>query len=354
MKKQVGMALCLAWVAVCCLAESAPAIKFKYEDLGTLGGTQLYTGFDGKEAGINYAGQVVGKSYTAGGSLHAFVKSPGQTMVDLGNIPDSTESLAPCINGSGVVGGYYQDVNGSHACRWVPGGGGYTFQDLGGDNSQVNGMNEAGYLVGGAVMNGGFHAAVKPPVGDPTDLGTLPGCLGSLATGINSSRTIVGYSYDSSDTCTACVWYPSGGGYTSASPLFGVTDSRAHAVNTSGQAVGYAKISGVLHVVLQNPGQALRDLGGLLPGWNSAAFDLNDSGWVVGWGNYYSGPRAVLWTSAWGMQDLNNLVVNLPPGVVLEQAMAINKKGEIAGYTENSVFKLHPIRVPFSYLLLVD
>ena len=52
------------------------------------------------------------------------------------------------------------------------------------------------------------------------------------------------------------------------------------------------------------------------------------------------------------MQDLNNLVVNLPAGVHLNYAFAINKRGEIAGYTNNSVFKLTPIvNPPFSLLL---
>jgi len=94
MKKQVGVALCLAWAAVCCLAGSSQAIKFKYEKLGTLGGNQNYTGFTYKDAGINDAGQVVGYSYTAAGQKHAFVKFPGKAMQDLGLIPGSNESRA--------------------------------------------------------------------------------------------------------------------------------------------------------------------------------------------------------------------------------------------------------------------
>ena len=62
MKKHVVMALGLAWVAVFCLAGSSEAVKFRYENLGTLGGNQTYTNFDFKEAGINNAGQVAGIS----------------------------------------------------------------------------------------------------------------------------------------------------------------------------------------------------------------------------------------------------------------------------------------------------
>ena len=56
------------------------------------------------------------------------------------------------------------------------------------------------------------------------------------------------------------------------------------------------------------------------------------------------------------MQDLNTLVVNLPPGVTLREAHAINNHGEIAGYTDNSVFKLTPIinKPPSSLLLLLN
>ena len=39
-------------------------------DLGTLGGFESYAG------GINYAGQVVGYSETAGGADHAFITGP--------------------------------------------------------------------------------------------------------------------------------------------------------------------------------------------------------------------------------------------------------------------------------------
>ena len=63
---------------------------------------------------------------------------------------------------------------------------------------------------------------------------------------------------------------------------------------------------------------------------------------------------AFLWTPSEGLQDLNNLVVNLPAGVHLNYAFAINNRGEIAGYTNNSVFKLTPIVPLPSLLLLLD
>jgi probable HAF family extracellular repeat protein len=108
-------------------------------------------------------------------------------------------------------------------------------------------------------------------------------------------------------------------------------------------------ISGATHAVLKSPGKTWQDLGNL--GNNSSyAYDINDSGWVVGHTSFNF--TAFLWTPSEGMQDLNNLVVNLPVGVHLNYAFAINKRGEIAGYTSNSVFKLTLIvDVPLSLLL---
>jgi probable HAF family extracellular repeat protein len=350
MKKQMGVALCLVWAAVFCLAGSSEAVKFRCENLGTLGGSQYYTVFEYREAGINDVGQVVGYAFTSGGARHAFVKSPGQAMVDLGDIPGSTESHATGINHNGIIGGWYRDSGGDHACAWSKIGGIYQRTDLGvGTASAVYGVNEAGYLVG---YFSGYHACVFPPGGGaPHDLGALPGQPNSLALGINSARTIVGYSADSGNIKTACVWSPSGGSWTTATSLFGVANSAAFAINNSGQAVGYATISGNPHAVLKSPGHEFQDLGILPSSTWTIAYDINDSGWVVG----SSGPgsQAFLWTPAGGMQNLNDLVVNPIPGLYLTTTYAINKHGEIVGYTQASVYKLTPIITP-PYLLLLD
>jgi probable HAF family extracellular repeat protein len=361
MKKHMVMALGLAWIAVFCLAGAAGAVKFRYENLGTLGGNQTYTTFDFKEAGINNAGQVVGSSFTAGGVQHAFVKSPGQAMVDLGSIiPGSSESYALCISKLGIIGGYYNDTSGDHAVEWSQFMGMYQYASLGGTDSQVLGINDAGDVAGIATVAWYLHAHVQPQGGTSQDLGMLPGDIASNARGINNSQTIVGYSQNSGGITTACFWSPSGPSWTAAAPLFGVAASRAFAINNLGQAVGTVTISNLNHAVLKSPGQALQYLGDLNPTENSLAFDINDSGWVVGYTSKFGG-GACLWTPVEGKQDLNKLVVNLPEGVWLIHAMAINKRGEIAGYMStggsdqaNGVFKLTPISNPPSSLLLLD
>ena len=66
-------------------SRSGRARCYYYQDLGTLGGinTTAY--------GINNSGQVVGNSFDASGNVHAFLKSPGQPMQDLGTLGGSSE-----------------------------------------------------------------------------------------------------------------------------------------------------------------------------------------------------------------------------------------------------------------------
>jgi probable HAF family extracellular repeat protein len=362
MKRQAIMVCLGAWVAVLCLAGPSEAIKFRYENLGTLGGIGAYTGFSNKEAGINNAGQVVGFSFAAGGEKHAFVKSPGQAMVDLNLVlPAGTnESRARGINNSGNVAGFFSNnITGHHASVWVPSGAQYLWVSLGDNDSQCLGLNDADDVVGLGYVGQYRHAYVVPKGEAGVDLGVPSGYLESRATGINSAKNIVGYLSDSGGITTACFWSYSGGVWTAAASLFGVANSNALAINNLGQAVGYKIISGQFYGVLKSPGQPLQDLGGIIPGSWSIAYDINDSGWVVGSASYYDGTRAFLWTPAGSTQDLNNLVVNLPSGVRLMDAQAINKRGEIAGYmtttggAENGIFKLTPIpNPPFSLLLL--
>jgi probable HAF family extracellular repeat protein len=74
---------------------------------------------------------------------------------------------------------------------------------------------------------------------------------------------------------------------------------------------------------------------------------INDSGQVVGWALNKSGQlRAFLKNPGEPKQDLNNLVVNLPPKVILEQARAINENGWIAAISGNNHACLLTLDVP--------
>jgi hypothetical protein len=70
--------------------------------------------------------------------------------------------------------------------------------------------------------------------------------------------------------------------------------------------------------------------------------------------------RAFLYTQTAGIQDLNTLVVNLPAGVTLRRALAINDPGDIVGVTTNGrafLVSKNPnivIRASVPLLLLLD
>ena len=322
---------------------AARSALFRYEDLGNLGGVQNYYVAGLRETDINDFGVVVGYSLTSSGKKHAFVKAPGKAMQDLGALtPSGSESHALAINNSGLVGGYYEDAGGTHACFWTPSGQSYLFQSLGGTDSQITALNSAGYAVGVASAPS-QHAYIRFPGGTVQDLGVLPGDVESFAKSINNSNVIVGWSTDASQVSRACIWTPSGANFTIAT-LFDATNSFGNGINNGCVAVGAQGVTTYnSRAVLKPPEGTVQDLGNLGV-IQSLADDINDSGWVVGFSNNFGGIAAFLWTPTDGMLDLNQRVVSLPTGLRLVFAPAINSKGEIVAFSLNGICKLTPIR----------
>jgi probable HAF family extracellular repeat protein len=86
------------------------------------------------------------------------------------------------------------------------------------------------------------------------------------------------------------------------------------------------------HAVEWSAADKIEDLGTLPGGTYSIAFEINDSGEVVGYGNIAdNAAHAMVWTSSGGMQDLNDLIP-ANSGWVLVNANAINASGQITGY----------------------
>ncbi len=152
-------------------------------------------------------------------------------------------------------------------------------------NVHAGGINDTGQVVGwSSIATGESHAFITGPNGvGMTDLGTLGG-LGSGATGINATGQVVGTSYTS---------------------------------------------AGERHLFLTGPnGAGMTDLG-TLGGVYGSATGINDAGQVTGWLDTAAGYRAfITGPNGVGMDDLNSLV-NLPAGVVLERALAINNMGQV-------------------------
>ena len=204
--------------------------------------------------------------------------------------------------------------------------------------SFANAVGDAGQVVGDC--NNGSEGMGLPPSaafvysqGTLTNLGTLGGNV-SVATGINASGAIVGYSATTgsfSNPIHAVYWSP---GSTSPEDLgtLGGSTSEATGINASGQIVGYSETAtgSLTHAFLLNPGSPMEDLG-TLGGSMSEATGINASGQVVGYSATSTSPRspvdAFLWSPGTGMQDLGTLY-----GYVDCYATAINKSGVVAGY----------------------
>jgi probable HAF family extracellular repeat protein len=116
----------------------------------------------------------------------------------------------------------------------------------------------------------------------------------------------------------------------------------AYGINDSCQIVGTSYTSeGIPYAFLWQNGEII-SLGALdISGGTSEAFAVNNNGQIVG-----SSTHAFLWEDGI-MYNLNDLVVNLPSGWILNYARDINDLGQIVGWGPNSkAFLLTPIPEP--------
>ncbi len=164
-------------------------------------------------SGINDSGAVVGLSYTAANSQHAFLWTQDGGMQDL--TPDLTStggSTAVAINSSNQVIGYYFP-NGSGnplGFIWTQDGG---LQNLGSAGTLAYAINDSGTVVGQSPVASAYrHAFSWTPAGGMQDLGTLGGPASS-ALSINAQGWIVGTSLTTTGRglLHGFLWTPSGG-----------------------------------------------------------------------------------------------------------------------------------------------
>ena len=316
------------------LAGQGNALQYQYHDLGTLGGNES------EAHGINAKGWVVGMAQTTSGASHAFLKrDPTADMEDLDTLGGNYSS-ANGINAGGWVAGESETTSGaSHAFLKNPDE--QNLQDLdtlGGSYSYAYGINDKNNWVVGQSQTEFqvFHAFLKKPDDQQMqDLSTLGGNTSS-AFAINAGGSVVGVSDISPGTIFSHAFLKNPDEQ-QMHDLFtlGGNFSTAYGINAGGVVVGESETTpdGNWHAFLKRgPADDMEDLD-TLGGADSCAFGINAGGWVVGVSQIAPNnedEHAFVQQPGAPMEDLNNLV-QLPAGVVLVRAVAINDNGWIAG-----------------------
>jgi uncharacterized repeat protein (TIGR03803 family)/probable HAF family extracellular repeat protein len=184
------------------------------------------------------------------------------------------------------------------------------------------GLNSHHAVVGSKLMANGSHAFLYQGSLPQTDLGVLPGGLGSLALAINDTGWIVGSSYISDMTHRhAVLWQQTNGTMTASDlgtlPSFSY-QSEAYGINARGLIVGDSQaLNGSAHAALWQPGASpsVADLGTLssqisvgstIPPANgllSTATGINAAGQVGGWSLTGDPSLKVVHAAQWQQQN---------------------------------------------------
>jgi probable HAF family extracellular repeat protein len=234
--------------------------------------------------GINDQGEVAG-AFNTRVALRPFRAVRKIGFQELALPPGSNGGIAFAINELGESAGYASGPDGIQAVWWTRSGVVQLLQNVGGATTRALDLNDKGDVVG---VSGDERkvAVLWPRKGGIVSLDTLPGFTHSEAVSIAENGAIAGV------------------------------------------ATGVGELSNRSRAVLWQPGGlAIQDLGALPGGSDSRARDVNARGEVVGSSAGTNGDRAFIWTPATGMLDLNALVA--VPGLVMDDALSINKKGDI-------------------------
>jgi RHS repeat-associated protein len=332
----------------------APTIlNLAVEHIGHLGGNYAIP------SDINAAGEIVGGGYTASSEYHAFSKSPGGPIVDLGlGLP----STALALNDSGVLVGRITAADGPHAFRYSASGGlhdfgligdGSTYNDYFGPGptdviplrgSRAYDINAQGQVVGDFTNGGMLHGFRYTDGTGFEDIGSLAGGA-TYAFAINESGMVGGNS-----------WVP-------GTPLTNDVRRFGHAVIFQDAIVGLVDLNDLidpllgwnLHSVVDMAGDfivgtgerngvlrafrfrlstgVIDDLWGGFEGRSSGA-GVNSHGDVVGLGEpdlagtYLA---AFVYSDSFGFKNLNDMI-DPASGWNLRTTSAINDSGDIVGW----------------------
>ena len=192
------------------------------------------------------------------------------------------------------------------------------------DNTVAFGINDHGSVVGGSNALTAARAFLRTASGQSRELAPLAGDTASTAFGVNNRNQAVGMS-SGADGERAVSWAADG----TVSVLPGVAgrSSRARAVSESGDVVGVVDSAAGARAVVWSAGGSAREIGALPGRAASEAIDINARGDIVGYSANGAGARrATLWSASGAAVDLGALA-----GGADSQALAINSAGVIVG-----------------------
>src|SRR6476660_8158638 len=278
---------------------------------------------------LNNLGDIVGRNADGGegapratlwGHFHRKAKH-------LGVFPGGDYSSANAINDAGEVAGVSNTGTAILPFVWSEKGGLRRVPLLAGDNcGQATAVNKHGHVVGYSSGRDGAKAFLWERKTGVRTLGVLLGGNYSRAHDLNDSDEVAGVS-NGPDGDRAVLWTKSGNAR-DLGTLPGDLTSEALAINNAGDVVGYSRGPSWMRAFLWTKGGGMQELG-ILPGDNSSrALAINDSGTVVGSSDSASGGHAFVWEKQTGIVDLNEAGLGAL-GIVLVEAHAINRKGEI-------------------------
>lgn len=280
---------------------------------------------------LNNPGQVTGVV-----ADDAFRWSREHGLVDLSR-PATPTSVGIDINDLGDVAGaasFAPQLDVQHAARWNARNAVQDLGTLGGPRSLALAINDAGTVAGWSDAPPGGRLPFRwTPEGRMQALGSFPSDT-AQASDVNAAGYIVGQlPFRAGGADHAFVWTP-GHGLIDLGAGAGQS-SGATRINDRGMVIGY-----VNNLPAYFRGFAWTRASGIVEfgtgSENSQALDLNNAGQVVG---TIEG-RAFAWTRSGGSVDLNTRVRNIPQGLVLRQAAAINDAGQIVANTNTGLVLL--------------
>jgi len=247
-------------------------------------------------------------------------------------MPEGSHGFANDLNAAGEVAGYVSaTANGSYAVSWSPPD--YAMRVLpseGTTSSTVVRISDGGDIIGNEYFPDGSQANVMWK-SDGTFVRMAQSArrrTPDFMADINLHGTVVGWRVRFT-TDKVVVW-PNP--QTLRVPAAIPDGNDAFAVNDSGMVVGFQQGLPLPEYAFRWTAGGGFQLLGDLPGGEelSSAFDVNNSGQIVGDGVSNIGKRAVLWDAAGTIHDLGDL-----PGVTTNYyATRINNFGDVIGFTE--------------------